>query len=324
MNFVERSDGATPQMMNLSGAFNITGVTDPSLPINCPGWTNPTPASTKALDRIPPGFSASIQDVRAVAASLYTGHALCIVGPQGCGKSTLLIAIAALCNWDFEIITGDPSAELMDLMGIRLPEGGWLPNGALECFEHGKLLIIEERDSFNASTTTGLNPLIDRTGLRVPYRGETVHSHRNFRLLGTANTVGNGEGLETFVSSQTQTPAANRRWMFRKMDYLSRKEEEAIVRQRCPAVQDEELDVIFSVVEATRSAARDGAMTAMSTGEVGMIADLLNVMSTSLFRDVFDLVFFSKLPAAQAAAVEEMWKTAAGDKLAAAMSGGAQ
>lgn len=313
MNFVTRADGAQPVMFDMNAHLDLGA----DKPIFFPGWDKPTASSSQLMSQLGSlNIKPFAKEIRMVAMAMYLGTPVCLVGPQGCGKSTLLKALLGMTNWDVVITQASDTAELIDLMGIRMPDGQWLENGPLNAFRSGKVWMVEERDRFSASTATDLNAVLDRAPVRVPFLGEDALPHANFRVVGTANTVGNGDGIETHLASQIQTPAANRRWMFLKMGYMARDEERAVLLSRCPQLEQapEITKALLEFADVTRQ--QDG-FPAFSTAELAMCADLMQISDpTKYLATILDACYFDKLTSASKAAARILWDTAAGQLLA--------
>ncbi|TJY57278.1 ATP-binding cassette domain-containing protein [Sinimarinibacterium sp. CAU 1509] len=310
INLVTRADGAEPCTYDLNEILQLGH----ERPIPCLGWDKPTESSQLLVEQTG-GVRPDRAACQMVAMSLFTGHPVCLVGPQGCGKSALLKVVLGITNWDVVITQASGSAELLDLMGVRMPDGSWIEQGPLSAFREGKVWMVEERDCFSPGTSTDLNTLLDRAPLRVPYLGHDAIPSPNFRVVGTANTIGNGEGIESFLSSQIQTPAANRRWIFHKMGYVPAKEEENLLLHRCPSLREmpHVARVLLDFASLTRGQ-RD--FPAFSTAELCTTADLLQIGSVRLLPQLLESTYFSKLTSTQEAAAKEMWSTSGGQAMA--------
>ena len=313
---IQRADGANPVMFDLNEIFSLGS----DMPIKMQGWDKPCESSEFLVSQTS-GITLDVEAVQMVALAMFTATPVCLVGPQGCGKSTLLKAVLGITNWDVVITQASGTNEFIDLMGIRMPDGQWIENGPLHAYREGKVWMVEERDNFSAGTTTDLNAMLDRAPLRVPFLGQDAIPHPNHRVVGTANTIGNGEGLENFVSSQIQTPAANRRWMFHKMPYRREDAEKASLMAMAPslAATPDIVEVLVQFAEATRV---QQDFPAFSTAELMMVGSMLRVANPVKYLGrVMDACYFVKLTAAAQAAAKELWTTVSGSKLENTMGG---
>lgn len=315
-NLIQRADGANPVMFDLNDAMSLGA----DGPIWMLGWDKPC-ASSELLVAQTVGIKPDVEAVKMVALAMYTGTPVCLVGPQGCGKSTLLKAVLGITNWDVVITQASNTNEFIDLMGIRMPDGQWIENGPLNAYREGKVWMVEERDNFSPGTTTDLNAMLDRAPLRVPFLGQDAIPHPNHRVVGTANTIGNGDGLETFVSSQIQTPAANRRWVFHKMPYRKEDAEKASLLAIAPSLQDVP-DIVEILVQFAAATRVQQEFPAFSTAELMMVGSMLQVANpVTYLGKVLEACYFVKLTAAAQAAAKELWTTVSGSKLEALMGG---
>lgn len=311
--FPKRQDDAVALLVDLNVLLDLGHHTQ----IPCPMWSKPVDGVSQALAEARSLISPEeAKAVRLVAMSLYLGKPLCLVGPQGCGKSTLLKAILGVTNWDVVITQAAETTEYIDLMGIRLSDGSWIDCGPLDAYRNGKVWLVEERDRFNAGTATDLNTILDRSPVHVPFLDGAAHPHHSFRVLGTANTVGNGDGMETHISAQIQTPAANRRWMFMHLDYMSAAAELELFKK----ISGDDQAIGEVMVEFARST-RGSAMVPMSTAELMGVAEMLSISTPEMLPEILDAVYLSKLTSSQAAAANTLWATAGGAAMASAMGG---
>lgn len=314
----QRHDGANPVPYEARDLF--PGLEYPSnvrLPVY--GWDKAPANKAIFAAKLQGGYIPDIDALRQIACSLVDGTPLCLVGPQGAGKSTAVIETLVRANWEIEIMTAHKFAEPMDLCGSRFQsaDGTWRyeMNELLDAYVNGKALLMEERDNLNSASTTFLNSFLDRSPVRVPFLEGVAKPHPNCRVFGTANTVGNGEGIDVFTSSEVVSPAANRRWAMAEVDYMNSVEEGNLLERMFP---DEQIgapvrDFLVNFAGKTREAAKEGTVLPFSTGELVMCATRLALLGTARLQEVLAATYFVKMRSDQRAAAEEMFGTLGGE-----------
>jgi cobaltochelatase CobS len=122
-----------------------------------------------------------------------------LTGPTGAGKSSLINEIAARSNIPVFPVVGHHRLEWLDLVGQYVPnskgtfsyELGPLPNA----MKAGAILLIDELDLIDPSTLVALNSILDGRALVLSANdGEIIEPAEGFRIVGTSNSTGHGEG----------------------------------------------------------------------------------------------------------------------------------
>ena len=111
-------------------------------------------------------------------------------GESGCGKSTLLIDVCKELGYEYRFIAGSAQTTVGHFLGFTSVTGEYIPTMFREAVENGYMFSIEEIDGMQPNTLLILNSL--ENGV-MAFPDKVVHVHPNFRLVATANTVGNTE-----------------------------------------------------------------------------------------------------------------------------------
>lgn len=293
-------------------AFDVTGVAElAEMPLV--GFKQP-PVGKEALRDtvIPECFTFNPEIVRAIGLSLYRNRPLCITGLPGCGKTSTLVALLTLLNWDWEVVTGNRYTEPQELLGTQMPDGKggveFVLGPVARLYKNGGALIVDERDRFNPGTSTALHQVLDGYPLELPFLGETILRHPQFRVFGTANTAGNGEGIEIFTAAEIQDQATNRRWWIVNVDFLPEEEEVGLIGKKFPDANPTIVQMMVKFANATRKLAKEGRSPALSTAELLDYFLATSVLSAERQKWGLGLVYMNKLTPAQRAAAEEAFE----------------
>lgn len=146
-----------------------------------------------------------------------------IVGPHGIGKSTLVIELAAICNQPLRRVGMDGDVRRGDFIGeknivIDAATGqavtSWIDGVAVEAAELGHWLLIDEVDATPAHISFVLHGALEKKRFMsiAGDRGRVVKFHKNFRIIGTANTLGAGDESGQYAGTTVMNQAFLDRW----------------------------------------------------------------------------------------------------------------
>lgn len=132
------------------------------------------------------------------------GIPLLLVGPAGSGKSTAGEQIAQGLGTEF-YIQGAASGT-HEYLGYEDGHGKYHSTPFRQAFEHGGLFMAEELDSGSADVPLILNAGLANGYMHFPDSVSPVKKHKNFRIIGNANTYGTGADRQ--YVGRTQLDAA--------------------------------------------------------------------------------------------------------------------
>lgn len=177
---------------------------------------------------------------RQILVSLKDGEKILLVGPTGCGKSTLVEQLAARLNWPVVRVAASGGITESDLLGewtVRDGETvfnyGFLPRA----MKLGAICLIDEIDGIEPSVAFAIHQLMEDQGKLVLLQngGEIIEPHESFRLVTTANTLGNGDDSGLYTGTRVLNAAFLDRFaaVFR-MSYMPPELEAEVIRARVP------------------------------------------------------------------------------------------
>jgi len=139
-----------------------------------------------------------------------------LVGPAGSGKSTIGEQAASALGIDCRAISVGPADSRTLFFGYMDAHGRYVSTVVREMFENGGVLIIDEIDSGHPSVIKSLNMLLANGQCQFP--DGMVARHRDFIVVATANTFGNGADRQ-YVSGQQLDKSTLNRFMVKECNY---------------------------------------------------------------------------------------------------------
>lgn len=136
-------------------------------------------------------------------------------GPTGCGKTYMMKLIAKELNLPFyKKLVGAQMTEA-SLLGYNDAHGKYNEGICFKPYTEGGLLVLDEIDNGNANTNLVVNGLCDE---ELAFPIGMKNRHKDFVIVATANTTGQGATLE-YVGRNRLDAAMLNRFVFIKMDY---------------------------------------------------------------------------------------------------------
>lgn len=115
---------------------------------------------------------------------------LWLVGPAGTGKSTLAEQAAEALGLEFSAKSCSSQTTETTLLGYMNATGGYVTTEFRKRYETGGVFLLDEVDNGNPNVLTVLNSALSNGFMAFP--DGMVRRHKDFVLVATANTFGNG------------------------------------------------------------------------------------------------------------------------------------
>ena len=263
----------------------------------------------------------------AILAGFTRNRRVMVQGLHGTGKSTHIEQIAARLNWPCLRVNLDGHISRLDLVGkdaIVVHDGVQVTEfqeGIVPwALQRPMALVFDEYDAGRPDVMFVIQRILERDGhFSLLEQNRVIHPHPYFRLFATANTVGLGNMSGMYQGTQVLNHAQIDRWnIVAKLDYLSDKEEAAIVLARVPEKDTEKgrklIDAMVSVANLTRKGFAAGDIsTLMSPRTVITWAE-----NCEIFRNpalAFRLSFLNKCDDAERQIVAEYYQRCFGEEL---------
>lgn len=167
--------------------------------------------------------------------ALDMGANILLVGPAGCGKSYLAKKLAEARKQDFRCTSLSGGSSESVLLGRLLPIGEhgkfvWLSAAFIEAYEKGYLFCGDEMDAVgDPSVLLSLNNALanGELDLQIRWDDRLVKQHKEFRYVGTMNTIGQG-GDRIYVARTQLDGSTLDRFLMYEMDYDANLEERLV------------------------------------------------------------------------------------------------
>lgn len=206
---------------------------------------------------------------------------LLLVGPTGSGKTSIAQQVSARLNRGFYRINFDGDITRADLVGQWVLTGknemvfqyGLLPRAMRE----GAVLVLDEWDCVNPSVGMLLQAVIEGNPLTITETGEIIEPHPDFRVIATANTVGQGDDTGLYNGTTPQNFATLDRFkVVEHVDYPTEDKEQKILTQTTGITDEDVLSKLTRTARLIREAfVKQEIRTTMSTRTVVNVAELL-------------------------------------------------
>lgn len=201
--------------------------------------------------------------VAAMLYSLMTNEPTWIVGHTGTGKTTLVEQLCARMNWPVMRINFDSDISRMELIGrdtliadgegrtVSKFEKGVLP----QAMEMPCVLICDEIDRIRAEVSYVFQRALENNGLMLNEDGgKLITPNPMFRIVATANTVGQGDEMGLYQGARHQSAAfLNRFTSWISVDYLSEGQERKLL-EGSASVAEGHMDMVMAYVKEHRNA----------------------------------------------------------------------
>lgn len=288
------------------------------------------PAFSEASDHVPEidaAYRFNPEVTLAILAGFASDRRVMVQGLHGTGKTTHIEQVAARLNWPCVRVNLDGHISRPDLLGkdaIVLRDGlqvtefqeGIVP----WALQRPVALIFDEYDAGRPDVMFVIQRILERDGkLTLLDQNRVIRPHPSFRLFATSNTVGLGNLSGMYHGTQMLNHAQIDRWnIVATLNYLSPREEAAIVLARVPAKNTQQgrqlIDSMVALANLTRKGFAAGDLsTLMSPRTVITWAE-----NCEIFRDpalAFRLSFLNKCDDAERPIVAEYYQRCLGAEI---------
>src|ERR1700684_1311852 len=288
------------------------------------------PAFSKAGEHVPDRDEAYRFDkdtTLAILAGFAFNRRVMIQGYHGTGKSTHIEQVGARLNWPCIRINLDSHISRIDLIGkdaIVLRDGlqvteyreGILP----WAYQRPVALVFDEYDAGRPDVMFVIQRVLEAEGrLTILDQNKVMLPHPSFRIFATANTIGLGDASGLYHGTQQLNQGQLDRWnVVARLDYLTEKEEVAVVLSKAPWMATAEGRQILLQMVRTAEQTRVG----FQAGDVSTLMSPRTVIAWAdnyrLFRDLdyaVEPAFLNRCDEAERPVVNEYYQRAMGRTL---------
>ena len=195
---------------------------------------------------------------------LKEGKNVLLTGHTGCGKTSNLSQIAARINQPVIRANMNGQTTVGDFVGMWTVKGSdkgsetvWVDGVLPLAMKNGYWLIIDEIDYADPSILASLNSVLEKNGtLTLKEKGyEVVKPHPDFRVIATGNSVGcMANRRSMYQGTNIMNEAFIDRFRVYKVNYLSEKEEAALLMKKVKGLESSVVAKMVSVAAGVRLA----------------------------------------------------------------------
>lgn len=132
----------------------------------------------------------------------------------------------------------------------------WTDGPAAVAMRRGSVLLLDEVDQARASIMC-LNTIAQGKPYYVKKTGEIINPAPGFMLVGTANTKGDGEGMDKFTGAQIMNEAFLERFaVIVEQEYPTKSVEKRILSKH--SASEEFIEILIDIAQAIRSSFDSG------------------------------------------------------------------
>ena len=139
-----------------------------------------------------------------------------LTGEAGSFKTHSAEVVADLLDLDFYSMSVGEQSTKSDILGFIDANGNYRTTSFRKAFQEGGLYLLDEVDAGNPNVLLSINTAISNGFVDFP--DAQVKVHKDFRLIATANTFGNGANAQYVGRNKLDLATANR---FFKINWLT-------------------------------------------------------------------------------------------------------
>jgi cobaltochelatase CobS len=136
------------------------------------------------------------------------GQPVLLVGPAGTGKTQGGAEAADALSLSFHSISVGSQTSKSDLVGYMDGGGTYRRTQFRDAYENGGLFLLDEADAGNSNVLILLNAALSNGYMAFP--DGMIQRHRDFRMIATANTYGNGASRQYVGRNQLDAATLDR------------------------------------------------------------------------------------------------------------------
>ncbi|MEZ5730285.1 MAG: AAA family ATPase [Burkholderiaceae bacterium] len=279
------------------------------------------------VPEIDPAYRFNPDVTLAILSGFTRGRRVLVQGMHGTGKSTHIEQVAARLNWPCVRVNLDGQISRLDLVGkdtIVVRDGL-----QVSAFQEGIIpwalqrpvaLVFDEYDAGRPEVMFVIQRVLERDGrFTLLDQNRVITPNPWFRLFATANTIGLGNLTGMYHGAQLLNHAQLDRWnIVATLNFLPRREEEAIVLARVPSFDDPAGRETIAAMVAVASLTRRG----FEVGDLSTLMSPRTVISwaenVEIFHDpalAFRLSVLNKCDEAERPVVAEYYQRCFGKEL---------
>ena len=139
-----------------------------------------------------------------------------LTGGAGGGKTHAAAQVAEALNVKFASLSVCAQTTQSSIFGYQNANGNYISTPFRECYENGGLFCLDEIDNGNSNVLAALNSALSNGHASFPDGSITMH--KDFYLIATANTTGNG-ATKAYVGRNQIDAATKDRFFFMDWSY---------------------------------------------------------------------------------------------------------
>jgi cobaltochelatase CobS len=206
------------------------------------------------------GFAQDIID------DIVAGDHTLLTGGTGVGKTTHIVQLAAQTNIPLLRINLNAETRLSDFLGkIHVIDGDtkWIDGVLPMAMRNGYWLLLDEIDFADPALLSLLHPVLEENPQLVlkENAGEVVKPHPDFRIFGTANSIGAmKDRASSYAGTSEQNAATENRWNVIHVPSLSKADELRVIMARVKGIRRHYAKSIVDFASRVRSNKVEGGL----------------------------------------------------------------
>lgn len=247
--------------------------------------------------------------------SINLDNRMLLVGHAGSGKTSVAEQLAARINQPVLRVNFNGQTTISDFlghMGVAAGKTYWVDGVLPKAMREGYWLIMDEIDFADPAILSILHPVLEPKGVLVlkENAGEVIKPHKNFRIFGTANSIG-GDSFQ-YSGTNKMNDAFLDRWDIFRISYLPERQEKKVVKFNAPSLSGYHIRRIIQAANSMRTGGDKVMVTAFSTRKCIDWAKKMTIYRNPLF--CAQITFLQSYDQDTRAAVELLIKTIWSDR----------